>query len=312
MIQISPSMGDLHIHTHTYTQKITILVKTNVKERVKQNWNFRHLQVFLAAISVYSADVQTISFHGHGVGVLTFARALHSMIDWEPRRSAPEIQLYTWQVCFSLYAGEQQREKVSGPPGSTPAAIYTRANTRYPLVMVMWPKPHPTPKMPNRKLLRYLITKIKSLPVLAQCMLSHFRYWSVIATLLNSARWSKEFKCKMALPGVEITITLDDIDAEIQSNQPQVVVHGAQNAGQEQKRKNQQQLQTQAQGDTEQSQERSAQGGQSGSSRPKLLPFLSEIRNRGQPRQTGMFQHNFFLKFCCSRCRGMPASTQQT
>ena len=101
----------------------------------------------------------------------------------------------------------------------------------------------------------------------------------------------------MALPGVEITITLDDIDAETQSSQPQVVVHGAQNAGQEQER---QQLQIQVQGDsTEQSQEQPAQQGQSGSTRPKLLPFLSEIRNRGQPRQTGMpfFQPKHFLNF---------------
>ena len=70
--------------------------------------------------------VQTISFHGRGVGVLTFVRALHSMIDRAPSRSAPEILLSTWQVCFSFYAGEQHKEKVSAPPGSTPAVINTR------------------------------------------------------------------------------------------------------------------------------------------------------------------------------------------
>lgn len=99
----------------------------------------------------------------------------------------------------------------------------------------------------------------------------------------------------MALPGVEITITLDGIDAETQSGQPQVVMQGAQSAtagqGPGQERKNRQQqleIQTQ-QGDstaTEQSQEtQSAQHGQSGSNRPKLLPFLGEIRSR---KQTGV------------------------
>lgn len=101
----------------------------------------------------------------------------------------------------------------------------------------------------------------------------------------------------MALPGVEITITLDDIDAdgnETQSNQPKLFVHGAQTVEQEQERKNhqqQEQLRIQAQEEKEQSQEQTHQG-QSGSTRPKLLPFLSEIRNRGQARQTGMFQHD--------------------
>jgi hypothetical protein len=109
---------------------------------------------------------------------------------------------------------------------------------------------------------------------------------------------------KMALPGVEITITLDDSsDAETQSNQPQVIVsRGAQNgAGEEQERKQQQQLHTQqqAQGDSSSASEQlrspqeqpAAQQGQ-GKARPMLFPqLLSEIRNhgnRGQPRQTGM------------------------
>ena len=114
----------------------------------------------------------------------------------------------------------------------------------------------------------------------------------------------------MALPGVEITITLDSIDAETQSSQPQIVLHGAQNAGheQEKERKNHhhQQLQIQQQGDsysaTEQSQEQlPTQQGHSSSTRPKLLPFLSEIKNR-QPRQTGMFKHITFPTHRCSYC----------
>lgn len=99
----------------------------------------------------------------------------------------------------------------------------------------------------------------------------------------------------MALPGVEITITLDDIDtegSETQSNQPKPIVHGAQTVEREQERKNQeQQLRIQAQGEKEQSQEQPHHG-QSGSTRPKLLPFLSEIRNSNRG-QTGMLQYNY-------------------
>ena len=91
----------------------------------------------------------------------------------------------------------------------------------------------------------------------------------------------------MALPGVEITITLDSIDADAdgndtQSKQPQQVEpRGAQ------KERENQQLRAQGQAETEQEQVQ----GQSGSARPKLLPFLSEIRNRGPARQTGRFPH---------------------
>ena len=97
----------------------------------------------------------------------------------------------------------------------------------------------------------------------------------------------------MALPGVEITITLDSIDAE---TQPQVDMHGAQNVRQkqaDQKDKQQQPHIQQAQqrtdsssGATEQMQspQDQPQAGQSSgsaaSARPKLLPgLLNEIRN---------------------------------
>ena len=96
----------------------------------------------------------------------------------------------------------------------------------------------------------------------------------------------------MALPGVEITITLDSNDAaEIQ---PQVNVHGAQNVRQEQRdqKNKQQQLHIQqaqqgtdsSSGATEQLQDQPQAGQSSGSAasgRPKLLPgLLNEIRSK--------------------------------